>query len=232
MERSPIANDAFDLARSGSKTALALYDAKFAAKQMLTKGKINLTELDANAASKFSRSNSGNVWTAQIKVDGKLLGLDGNFCKNSSNLTHIPVMGGGQIMQDYYQNLPDYLSTDELKVEFNNFIKSIEAIEYDLLDALQSLIELADRQWHTYKLIDEMLKEKIEDWLIRVIDFNSEEIIEYETSVIGRLGLSKLFSLTKDALLSDLKKEIRQIIEETIAEIGDHVKDPYHGMRS
>lgn len=134
-------------------------------------------------------------------------------------------------MQDYYQNLPDYMSTDELKVEFNNFLKNIEANEYDLLDALQSLIELADRQWHTYELINEMLKEKIEDWLMRVIDFNSEEIIEYETSVIGRLGLSKLFSLMKDALSSDLKNEVRQIIVETIAEIGDHVIDPYHGMK-
>lgn len=135
-------------------------------------------------------------------------------------------------MQDYFQNLPDYMSTDELKVEFNNFVKSIEANDYELLDALQSLIELADRQWHTYELIDEMLKEIIEDWLIRVIDFNSEEIIEYETSVIGRLGLSKLFSLMKEALSTDLKKEVRQIIDETIAEIGDHVIDPYHGMKS
>lgn len=122
--------------KGGSQTALVLYDAKFAAKQMLTEGKINLSELesmipngavntfkpsdaiaegykynytingtkieikwhspDANAAAKFPGSNSGNGWTAQIKVGNKLLGLDGNLYKNPSNLTHIPVMGVGK----------------------------------------------------------------------------------------------------------------------------------------
>ncbi len=32
---------------------------------------------DINAAKMFPGSNSGNMWTAQIKADGKLLGLDG-----------------------------------------------------------------------------------------------------------------------------------------------------------
>jgi hypothetical protein len=49
---------------------------------------------DANAAAKFPDSNSGNGWTAQIKVGNKLLGQDGNFYSKPSNLTHIPVKGG------------------------------------------------------------------------------------------------------------------------------------------
>ncbi|MFX0559922.1 hypothetical protein TEPIDINF_001334 [Tepidibacillus infernus] len=32
---------------------------------------------DTNAATKFLGSNSGSGWTAQIKIDGKLLGQDG-----------------------------------------------------------------------------------------------------------------------------------------------------------
>jgi hypothetical protein len=46
---------------------------------------------DAVAASKFPGSNSGTKWTAQITVDGKLLGTDGKFYSKPSNLTHIPI---------------------------------------------------------------------------------------------------------------------------------------------
>ena len=48
---------------------------------------------DANAANKFPGSNSANEWTAQINVENRLLGQDGKFHKNPSNLTHIPVEG-------------------------------------------------------------------------------------------------------------------------------------------
>jgi len=46
---------------------------------------------DANAAATFPGSRSGSQWTAQIKVNGKLLGSDGRFYISPSDLTHIPV---------------------------------------------------------------------------------------------------------------------------------------------
>lgn len=46
---------------------------------------------DANAAAKFPGINLGSGWTAQIKFGNKLLGQDGNFYRNPSNITHIPV---------------------------------------------------------------------------------------------------------------------------------------------
>lgn len=42
---------------------------------------------------KFPDSNSGNMWTAQIKIQKKLLGQDGKLHKKPSNITHIPVVG-------------------------------------------------------------------------------------------------------------------------------------------
>ena len=47
---------------------------------------------DATAAAKYPGSVSGHHWTAQIKVDGKLLGADGQFYTKPSNLTHIPIV--------------------------------------------------------------------------------------------------------------------------------------------
>lgn len=60
-----------------------------------TKIEVKWHSADLNAATKFSGSNSGNGWTAQIKVGNKLLGLDGAFYRKPNNLTHIPLIGGG-----------------------------------------------------------------------------------------------------------------------------------------
>ena len=48
---------------------------------------------DMKAAAKYPGSNSGSVWTAQIKIGKKVLGANGKFYKTPSNLTHIPLKG-------------------------------------------------------------------------------------------------------------------------------------------
>lgn len=134
-------------------------------------------------------------------------------------------------MLEYYRSLPDYMSVDELKKLFSSFLSEIRTTNSNLEESLESLLELADRQWHTYELLDEDVKREIEEWLLSIIDFDSDEIIEYLTLIVGRLGLSKLYVTIKSSLTSNLKKEVRQIIEETVNEIDGHVEDPYYGMR-
>ncbi|NBI31141.1 hypothetical protein [Chengkuizengella marina] len=46
---------------------------------------------DLDAKVKYPNSNSGNGWTAQIKIGKKLLGQDGKLYKKPNNLTHIPI---------------------------------------------------------------------------------------------------------------------------------------------
>ncbi|MFY0521523.1 hypothetical protein ACOMCU_27470 [Lysinibacillus sp. UGB7] len=46
---------------------------------------------DLNAKQLYPDSNSGNMWTAQIKIGKKLLGEDGKLYKKPNNLTHIPI---------------------------------------------------------------------------------------------------------------------------------------------
>jgi len=43
-------------------------------------------------AKKFPGSNSGSMWTAQIRADGKLLGADGKMHRRAKNATHIPLV--------------------------------------------------------------------------------------------------------------------------------------------
>jgi len=57
-----------------------------------TKLEVKWHSPDLNAKKLYPDSNSGNQWTAQIKVDGKLLGQDAKFhTPPPDNSTHIPV---------------------------------------------------------------------------------------------------------------------------------------------
>lgn len=134
-------------------------------------------------------------------------------------------------MLEYYKNLPDYMSVDELKKLFNNFKSNVEDNEYDVGEVLESLLELADRQWHTYELLDNDIRDEIENWLLSINDIDSEDVIEYITLIVGRLGLVKLYETIKDALSVNLKKEVRQIIIETVKEMDGHVENPFYGMK-
>jgi len=70
---------------------------KYVSKINGTRVEIKWHAPDLNAAAKFGNmSNSGNGWTAQIKVGNRLLGQDLNFYKNPSNITHIPLFRGGK----------------------------------------------------------------------------------------------------------------------------------------
>lgn len=47
---------------------------------------------DSQVAKKYPNSNSGKMWTDQIKVGNKYLGTDGKFYRNNKiNITHIPI---------------------------------------------------------------------------------------------------------------------------------------------
>ncbi len=48
---------------------------------------------DLNAEKKYPNSNSGQGWTAQIKVGNKLMTQSGQFVKKPQNYTHIPLKG-------------------------------------------------------------------------------------------------------------------------------------------
>ncbi len=132
---------------------------------------------------------------------------------------------------EYYQSLPDYMAVKELKILFRNILSEIKNSNSNLEESLGILLELADRQWHTYEVLDEPIKSELEEWLLSIIDFDSDEIIDYLTLIMCRLGLSNLYVAIKNSLKSNLKKEVRKIIEEIVNEIDGHEGDPYYGMR-
>lgn len=131
-----------------------------------------------------------------------------------------------------YENLPDYMKTKELE---KYFIELLDYAEYSKCaseeEISEALYELAIRQWHTYELIDKIIKDRIERWIEKIWNTKSIVLIDSLTSVIVNLGLEKSFENVKRSLNENVSKEVKEILEQTIKEIGGSICDPYAGMK-
>jgi len=131
-----------------------------------------------------------------------------------------------------FEGLPDYLSVEILEMYFNQVIdyyyENIESV--NLIDLLEGLFHLAERQWHTYHLLNEEIKERIESIIVEIIDPNSFEILDSVTSIIALLGLTKSFQALKKLDKRNLIFPVRELIEETIKELDGHVENPYSSL--
>lgn len=134
-------------------------------------------------------------------------------------------------MTEFYK-LPDNIKSDMLKEKFIEFLvcynnnTAKENINY----VLDELLELSDRQWNTYENLDNEVKCRIEKFLISIIDFENENIMDSILCIIPRLGLENLFLYVlskKDMIVN--KNVVQNIIESEI-EYGKTVNNPYADM--
>jgi hypothetical protein len=130
-----------------------------------------------------------------------------------------------------YDQLPDYLTNDELIFYFKEFLDIALTKQRNTYLLMNELVELADRQWHTYKTLDTEMRQKVDEWIINSLDINNLEMIESAVQSIGRLGLLKsyefLIQSTPNIRNPDIIKSIEEFIEETRGEIVD----PYSSLR-
>lgn len=131
-----------------------------------------------------------------------------------------------------FHELPDSIECGKMKEYFEEYLAyygnntNSENMKY----ALSELFELADRQWHTYQLLEESVKKKVERYLENVIDFEDSEIMDYILCIIPRIGLSNLFSYILENKNAIQNREILLNIMESEDEYGDTVDNPYSGM--
>lgn len=63
-----------------------------------------------------------------------------------------------------YENLPDYLSADDIKSHFNELLRFAELnYEASPLAISEALYELAERQCNTFEYIEESLKNRVDN---------------------------------------------------------------------
>lgn len=133
----------------------------------------------------------------------------------------------------HFHELPDSIEYIKLKKYFEEYIlvysnnTSTENIKY----ALSELLELADRQWNTYELLEAGIKNDLEIYLKSVISFEDEEIMDYILCIIPRIGLSNIFNYilqNKDFIHNP--KVVNNILESE-NEYGTNIDNPYSGMQ-
>ena len=132
-------------------------------------------------------------------------------------------------MTNYY-DLPDYMEVEDIKKYFTEFIDTYGNSRTNVEYALDELIELSDRQWNTYEIIDETTKNNIVRYLFNIISLESETIMDRILLIIPRLGLKIIFDYIVKEKSKILNKNVIKEIEESVIEYGQHVENPYWDM--
>ncbi|MEK3766640.1 MULTISPECIES: hypothetical protein [unclassified Solibacillus] len=130
-----------------------------------------------------------------------------------------------------FDELPDYLSEEILKMYFEQVIDYYENNgDRSKIDLSEAIYQLAERQWHTYKFLDEKIKDKVDSIVQEILDPNSYELMDNVTSIIAYLGLSNSFQTLKEIDSTSLSINVKEIIEETINELDGNIGNPYSGV--
>jgi hypothetical protein len=146
-----------------------------------------------------------------------------------SNDTH--AYGFSIMIYEEIRRLPEELGPEELRPFFKRVLENFEDSPESLAGTGDSLVELADNQWHTYEPIDRELREKIVGWISEVWSVNDLRVVQAALALIGTLGLTEFESLLKSSLKSDLRSDVREEIGSALEHFGDHLADPYRGLR-
>jgi len=117
-----------------------------------------------------------------------------------------------------------------MKAYFEAFLTCYGNDYTDVLYAVNELVELADRQWNTYELLEADIKEQVETYLRSVIDFEDEEIMNCILCIIPRLGLGNLFRYILQHKTLIHNQIVLSNIAESEMEYGESVDNPYSGM--
>lgn len=134
-------------------------------------------------------------------------------------------------MTKFYE-LPDSIDYVKMKEYFIEFLicycnnTDVSNVYY----VLNELIELSDRQWHTYELLDNEIKEQLEKYLKSIIDFEDEQIMDCILCIIPRLGMGKLFRYILENKMNIKSQNVLHNILESEIEYGKEVDNPYFGM--
>lgn len=130
------------------------------------------------------------------------------------------------------RKLPDYCAADFLHTLFHDALQHFENGTNDKQEFLLILSELTDRQAMTYELLEKELRDNIDQVLRKLWNTDSYDEVDIMLSLIVNLGLEECFAQVQNSLHQDNKLDpaIRSEIEETIAEVGEHIANPLHSL--
>lgn len=130
-----------------------------------------------------------------------------------------------------FADLPERMEVSVLRSYFVRFLNCIRDGSISLESALHQLKELTYRQWYTFELLDEEIRQNIDDWLIQIWDSTSVEKADIVTFIVANLGLTRTFAFLEQEYHFISSEQVREIVAETISELKESIADPYQEMR-
>jgi hypothetical protein len=129
----------------------------------------------------------------------------------------------------YYEELPERLTTAQLSEEFTGVLAADPVREASAIAT--ALFELSERQWNLYELADEGLRADVAKVVLRVWDDQDSDRAECLFGVISRLGLGDVLKRLREKDEQSYSVGVRTALKQAIEEFGDTVDDPYSGMK-
>lgn len=129
----------------------------------------------------------------------------------------------------YYDALADQLPGEQLEDEFYQILGADSSSAAD--EVSEALFQLSVRQWNSYELPKQELRQKVTRSVLRMWDNSDAKRAECLLAVISRMGLGDAFRFIRKMDAALFSKEVNDLVQEAVAEFGDTVDDPYSGVR-
>ncbi|MGG4183438.1 hypothetical protein [Paenibacillus polymyxa] len=71
------------------------------------------------------------------------------------------------------------------------------------------------------------MRKRLDSFLQKIWNDTSSEIVDVYSSVVVNLNLKNSYNLMKESSNKDLDEDVREIIEETVDEIGEDIEVPF-----
>jgi hypothetical protein len=132
---------------------------------------------------------------------------------------------------EYYDNLPDYMSVDEVARCFERLLREAGEPGVNPESVFEALWHLADRQYHTYERLSQELRDQIEQW---ISDHwrPTPENVEHIAVIAGGIGLPGVIRVLESSLSEEMSGDLRKELEEVLAAIREDIDDPYADLSS
>ena len=143
-----------------------------------------------------------------------------------TDIHHKLLKGVSRLIYSEYKSLSNTLDANELENYFREFLIDY-AEKPKNLEALKGLYELAYRQWDTYEVLEEALAEKIADYIISAINFDSYEKMDIILSIVENLSLKTVFDYIMSQYDYVKSQSVKNLIDEAYDEYSDKISDPF-----
>jgi len=130
-----------------------------------------------------------------------------------------------------WDEIPYYTEASKLQKYFSDFFDESNKIKNCRpIPAFEILEILAEHQWHTYKLLDKDLLDKVDKFIADNIDVESEIIMINILNIIVHLGLGNRFKEITQNIDKISNPKVIELIKSCDKKYGDNIDNPYYNL--